>query len=488
MKVIILIRLIFFLALAGLLTHCKPEDAVVDPVVQRQDTLTINQVRSWNTLPLPSSVRITDTGIEGVFKLVVGDNTSADDMGSILVTANGRRYKRDFTGPANAAWFGVNPSAADIGPALQAAVNAASEVVIPDGAYTQGTSVVLKSGLTIRGNAGKVTITLPKTYVSLVSLARSEEAITPLENVIIDGLSWMTTTREDGMFGCIYIDGPTVNNLTVQNCAGNDVASKDSTNWLTVKIQSGKTASNIVIKNNHVQARRMACEIFNHDNHGIYSGKNIIVSGNDFHNCHFGISLSGPLDGLMVDNNHLTNCSLFGIEIAGAARNVKITNNTFEGTFDKFLTGSNDGNGNGSVVGGMVVTGNSTIGLCTGGVQIFNGGTMQFTKNNFNMTGMLELAHSTNGGTYTENVIESLANKAIICDNTSDNTFSGNTISNKNCPGNHATFMSYGSKATNNVLTNNKLTKGVGGSYYDSVLGGTTVASKNYDEAGNPIP
>ena len=409
-------------------------------------------------------------------------------MGSILVTANGKRYKRAFSGPANAAWFGVLPASTDIGPALQAAVNAASIVIVPDGTYTQNTSVNLKSGVTIQGNPGKVIFTLAQTYVSLVSLAKASEALTPLENVVIDGLSWAVTSRQTGTFGTIYIDGPTVNNLTVQNCSSTDVAAKDSTNWLTVKIQAGKTANNIVVQNNSVQAKRMACEIFNHDNYGIYAGKNITVSGNNFHDCHFGISLSGPLDGLTVDGNNLANCGLFGIEVAGAARNVKITNNKFTGVFDKFFTGSNDGDGNGSVVGGMVVSGNSTVGLCTGGVQIYNGGTMTFTKNTFTMTGVLELSHSTNGGSFTENVIESSSNKAIICDNTSNNTFSGNTISNRNCPINQATFISYGTKATNNVLTNNKIFRGTGGKYYDNLQGGSTKASMNYDEAGNIIP
>ena len=104
------------------------------------------------------------------------------------------------------------------------------------------------------------------------------------------------------------------------------------------------------------------------------------------------------------------------------------------------------------------------------------------------MSGMIELAHSTAGGTFTENVIESSANKAISCDNSPNNTFSGNTISNKSSLENQATFMAYGSKATNNILTNNKLIQGSGGKPYDAVLGGSCQASMNHDEAGNLIP
>ncbi len=483
-----LIRYSFLLFTLCGATYCKQDDVVPEVVVEKQDTLSIAQLRSLTAHTIPSSVRITDPGKEGVFDLVPADRSTPDDTGLTLVTAKGRRYKRDFTGVANARWFGVETSATDIGPALQAAVNAVDQVTIPDGTYTQRTSVKLRSGVTIQGNPGKVIITLPETYVSLISISTAANAILPLENVIIDGLSWNVTSRQTGTFGTIYIDGPTVNNLTVQNCNSTDQAAKDSTNWLTVKIQAGKTATNLLVKNNTVQAKRMGCEIFNHDNIGIYAGTNITVSGNYFHDCYFGISLSGPMDGEMVTNNYLKNCSYFGLEIAGAARNVTITKNKFEGVFDKFLAGSNDGNGNGSITGGMVISENTTVGVCTGGIQLFNGGTVAFNRNTFSMTGMLELAHGTKGGVFVGNTIESTSNKAIICDNSPNNTFTGNTISNKNCPENQATFISYGTASVNNSLSDNKIIKGRNGKYIDGLAGGTYTASKNYDEAGNALP
>ncbi len=467
--------------------HCKPSNPEPEPdrVEQREDTMSIAKLRAFSSASIPSRVLITDAGRQGLFRLDEADRSSADNMGITLVTVKGHRYKRDFSGPATVFWFGVEPSDADIGPELQTAVTATTELMIPDGDYTQLTSVRLKSNLAIRANAGKVRITLPQTYVSFVN---AEDPTLPLQHVLIDGLSWTVTSKQTNPYGPIYIDGPSVQDLTVQNCTSSDAAAKDSTNWLTVKIQAGKTAANIIVRNNNVQAKRMACEIFNHDNYNVYAGKNIVVAGNTFHDCHFGLSLSGPLDGLTVDNNLIKNCSLFGIEIAGAARNVRITNNRFEGVFDKFLEGSNDGNGNGSIVGGMVITGNSTVGLCRGGVQLFNGGAVQFSKNVFSMSGMLELAHSTARGTFTENSIESQSNKAVICDDSPGNTFSRNTISNKSSTENQATFIAYGSKATNNILTNNRLIKGTGGKPYDAVLGGSCQASMNYDENENPIP
>ena len=485
MKQSVLLRLSVFLIVVTGLVFCKPSDPEPDVFVQRQDTLTIIQLRAFTSSSVPSRIVITDSGSEGVFKLDEADRTSTDNTGITLVTIKGYRYKREFSGSANLTWFGIKTSDADIGPAFQDAVKATDDLFLPDGNYTQLTPVRLRSNLAIRGNPGKVTITLPKSYVSFVN---AEDPSLPLDHVLIDGLSWNVTSRDNGVYGVIYIDGPSVTDLTVQNCTSTDAVAKDSTNWFTLKVHAQKTATDIVVRNNNIQAKRMACEIFNHDNYNVYAGTNITVSNNTFHDCHFGLSLSGPLSTLTVTNNYVKNCSLFGIEVAGAARNVVIVNNKFEGVFDKFLEGSNDGNGNGTIVGGMTISGNITVGLCQGGVQLYNGGTVQFNRNNFRMTGTLELAHSTAGGTFTENVIESMAGKAIICDNSPDHTFSGNTISNKSAAQNETTFLVFGSRATNIKLTNNILIQGNGGKPYEAVLGGTCIASMNFDESGNLIP
>lgn len=480
-----LLRLSLWALVLFSLAECRPSDPEPFRIVQRTDTLSLARVRALDAMAVPSAIQLTDVGMEGVFNADADDRASPDNTGTVLVTTNGVRYKRAFTGPASAGWFGVNEADDDVGPELQTAINSADDVLVPDGAYTQLTTVRLRSGMSLRGNPGRVTFRLPKNYTSLAN------AIDPsihLQNVVIDGLAWEVTSRENGRFGTIYIDSPSVTNLSIRNCRSTDEAAKDSTNWLTLKMPAGKTATNIVVEANSVRAKRMGCEIFNHDNYGIYAGKTIAVRDNFFHDCWFGISLSGPLDGLTVTNNRLLNCSHYGIEIAGAARNVVITGNTFEGGFDKFLIGSNDGNGNGSVVGSMVIESNRTIGQCRGGVQLFNGGAVLFRKNAFSMTGILELAHSTKGGTFTENTLESTANKAVICDNSPDNTFSNNVISTEDSPGNQAVVMAYGSRALNNLLINNKLIKGPGGKHYDAVEGGSLRASQNYDETGAVLP
>lgn len=476
------------LPLLLLLTRCQPGDVNPDASVRvaATDTLTLAQVRAMTRTDAPGYIYLSDAGKQGVFNLDLADHATADNTGMVLVTAAGRRYRRQYSGPVSAGWFDVRTNDDDISAELQAAVNATiGELVIPDGQYTQRKEVRLHSNLTLRGNPDKVTITLPTTYVSLTNPVSTTAS---LENVLIQGINWVVTAKGVGTYGVIAFDGPTILNLTVQQCRSDDRAAEDSTNFLTVKIQAGKTASNIIVRQNDVRAKRIGCEIFNHDNYNVYAGTGIVVTDNTFQDCHFGISLSGPMDDNLVANNYLRNCSLYGIEIAGALRNVRILNNRFEGTFDKFLEGSNDGNGNGSIQGGLVITDNQTVGTCTGGIQLFNAGAAKVSNNVFAMTGRLEIiSGSSSGGTYTGNRIESGATHAIICDNAPNNTFQNNSISNKSAQKNLATFRAYGSKSTGISVIGNRFAKGPGGNYLDSYDGAVYAASQNTDENGQLI-
>lgn len=484
-------RMGYLLLLSTILMYCQPKDPGPAIVVREMDTdtLTLAQARAVNDRSVPALIYITDAGREGTFRIDLGDSKSADNTGVTLVTANGQRYKREYTGSAKSVWFGISTADTDIGPELQLALNSVSDLTLSEGSYKQETPARLRSNVAVRGN--RAVISLTKSHISLVS---PEDPKLPLENVLIDGLNWNVTPTATATYGVIAIDGPTVANLTIQNCTSTDAAT-ESNNWLTLKVQAGKTARNILIQNNTVQAKRIACEIFNHDNYGIYAGRQIVIRENTFQNCGLmGISLSGPMDSLTIDKNRIVNCKLYGVEIAGALHNVRITNNTFEGQFDKFIEGSNDGTGpgknGGTIEGGLLISNNLTSGPCTGGIQLFNAGAATFTNNKFQMTGRLELlSKSSSGGTYSGNLIETTLDHAIICDNAPDNVFADNTISNKNSPANFAIFRAYNAGTTNTSISNNTLIKGPGGTYYVAQAGaGSIKASRNKDENGNPIP
>ena len=477
-----------FILLTLALANCRPTEIDPDTLIRTTatDSLSLAQIRAFSRPDVPGQFYLTDAGKQGLFVLDRTDRASADNTGVTLVTANGRRYKRQFTGAANAGWFGVSPADDDIGPELQTAVSATTgELIVPDGQYTQKTEVRVRSNLTLRGTPGSVTITLPSGYVSLFNPVSNTAT---LENVTLDGLNWVVTAQGEGSYGVVSFDGPSVANFTIQNCRSTDAAARDTTNFLTLKVQAGKTASNIVLRNNDIRAKRMAFEIFNHDNYNTYAGRDITLTGNTIHECIFGISLSGPLEGIMVSNNSLKNCSLYGVELAGALRNVSILNNRFEGTFDKFIEGSNDGRGNGTLNGNMTISGNTTVGQVTGGIQLFNAYRVKFTNNTLVMTGRLEiLTTSSAEGVYETNRIESGATHAIICDNAPNNTFRDNIISNRPARDNVATFRAYGARATGVVVTGNRFSKGSGGVYFDAVDGATYSVTANTDEAGQVI-
>ena len=76
-----------------------------------------------------TGVRITQTGIAGFFQRDAGDTTSADNGGTIIVDAAGRRWKRLFVGPIYARWFGAandynGTTGTDSTAAIQSAINA----------------------------------------------------------------------------------------------------------------------------------------------------------------------------------------------------------------------------------------------------------------------------------------------------------------------------------------------------------------------------
>jgi len=91
-----------------------------------------------NALPLQSytalrayggraaGVRITTPGVAGTFWRDQSDMTSADNGGTIIVDASGRRWKRQYSGALDISWFGADVTGVnDSSAALQAAHNAA---------------------------------------------------------------------------------------------------------------------------------------------------------------------------------------------------------------------------------------------------------------------------------------------------------------------------------------------------------------------------
>jgi hypothetical protein len=105
-----------------------------------------------------SSVFITSAGIAGMFVRDDADITSADNGGTIIVAANGKRWKRVFSGPAHVTWFGAKGdgtlTTAQESAAIQAAINAHLAVYFPvPSLYYKASNVQLRTGVTLLGDA-----------------------------------------------------------------------------------------------------------------------------------------------------------------------------------------------------------------------------------------------------------------------------------------------------------------------------------------------
>lgn len=60
-----------------------------------------------------TQVRITSNGIAGFFYYDATDTTSTDNGGTIIVSSNGKRWKRLFDGAVNVKWFGAKGNGSD---------------------------------------------------------------------------------------------------------------------------------------------------------------------------------------------------------------------------------------------------------------------------------------------------------------------------------------------------------------------------------------
>lgn len=95
-------------------------------------------------------------GIAGSFALDSTDSTSADNGGTILVDALGRRWKRQYSGIPSVLWWGAKPdwngtTGTDNTAALQAAHNAHAVLFYPYGSYKTGPITLTKFGATLVG-------------------------------------------------------------------------------------------------------------------------------------------------------------------------------------------------------------------------------------------------------------------------------------------------------------------------------------------------
>ena len=105
---------------------------------------------------------VKPAGIAGVFQVDASDTTSADNGGTVILGADGRRWKRDYSGAVNVLWFGAKAdwngsTGTDNLAAFNAAAAVGTNVTVPGpGAYfvsaaTVAAMWIIEDGATIAG-------------------------------------------------------------------------------------------------------------------------------------------------------------------------------------------------------------------------------------------------------------------------------------------------------------------------------------------------
>lgn len=127
-----------------------------------------------------TSVRITSANLAGFFYRDDADAATADNGGTVIVSANGKRWKRLFVGFVSVVWFGANPSgAADDTAAFAAAFTASPFVTVPAGVFNyNGNGISTPNSFSLMGAgrdlttiniaAGKYFISSPNLFAGIV--------------------------------------------------------------------------------------------------------------------------------------------------------------------------------------------------------------------------------------------------------------------------------------------------------------------------------
>lgn len=123
---------------------------------------TYGQIRNYNgdvtrTYCLGKS-NVFDGGY-GFFEVDTKDTSSADNGGTVLVDAIGRRWKRQYDGNVNVLWFAKGDGVADDSVKIQAAVDATQwggELIfnVPAEFYKVSAEIIISKPITIRGDGG----------------------------------------------------------------------------------------------------------------------------------------------------------------------------------------------------------------------------------------------------------------------------------------------------------------------------------------------
>jgi hypothetical protein len=147
-------------------------------------TGTISQIRALTGKPYTQAAS-TDYGTGNWYRDTT-DTTTPDNTATVLVDADGKRWKRIFSGPVYVNWYGAKgDSVTNDGPAIQACLNDAKPfqtIAFNKGTYSFTSVTMIKTDFIITGNKAK-----------LLGTINIGDSILRTYNGIITGLTFTNT-------------------------------------------------------------------------------------------------------------------------------------------------------------------------------------------------------------------------------------------------------------------------------------------------------
>ncbi|MEF3304940.1 glycosyl hydrolase family 28-related protein [Paenibacillus sp. GYB003] len=161
--------------------------------------VTVAELRAMTAPGLDTVYLITDKGQEGHFAYDPNDTTSADNTGTVLLTASGARFKRMLESPYwSVKWFGAKgDGSTDDTAAIQKAIDTASAfgggtAFFPEGTYivapSGGFKINLRSNVDLLGEGAGTIIKVKNNAGDYGMIFGSSNSGVPLQNVRISNL------------------------------------------------------------------------------------------------------------------------------------------------------------------------------------------------------------------------------------------------------------------------------------------------------------
>ena len=428
---------------------------------------------TWIRTQIPTTKGLPDT-------FMIAGNIISGDLGCGAfytfngATPDGPMAIQDLDGnwcqllidsPVNVGYFlAKGDGITDDTSAIQAAINTGYSISFPERTFLMNSNIGFSAnGQKLIGVGPQSKIISPYLGYHVISCHGTNIGIHDLQIIST------ATAGDQGGNALIGLDGGNIDGFEMSGCILSAPTVGLDGLFGKAHNDSGRlhtTLNNINIHDNCFNTiGRIGTEIINNNDLTSPRVSNVRI-GNNYYNgmTSMGVSISGWAKNVIVHGNNFINCG-YGIESAGQNDGVAITNNIFEGVFTSLIALDNSPGTDTFIIANNLTRGTQVTGTfsITGTNGVING-------NNFIITGNLEIANShsikISNNTIRTNAVLGLqldnSHDCIVCSNIIDCSLGTTTYSGIRCNG---------ASSINNLIRNNNIYLGSGGTYFDQIGG-----------------